>query len=93
MGLELLAGSIHTKVSENLPNFQLRATNMRLMMGVMAFLIYLLIGAAMFSTIEHPVEVQMVENLRKLKDDFRQKHQQCISCKYLLFFLVNSMSF
>lgn len=57
-----------------------RKSNIRLAVALLFFLIYLAVGAAIFSSIEAPQEDRYAKALRSELSLFREKHQ-CISGK------------
>lgn len=71
MGLELF--QMHTQVvgdqSLQPTSAQFRETNRRLLFGVIVMFLYLLIGAAVFASLEAPREELYLEQLRQIKSN------------------------
>ncbi|CAH1373480.1 unnamed protein product [Tenebrio molitor] len=47
---------------------------LRLFLFLGGYVIFLLVGASLFSAIESPEELQKVQNLRKLRSEFLKNH-------------------
>lgn len=48
--------------------------------GLCAFyLLYMFIGAAIFSSIEYPNEKQIIDKLKARRHEFLQKHKSCLN--------------
>ncbi len=57
----------------------LSSTSMRLCALVVFYLVYLLIGAAVFSAIEYTNEKRLIDELRARRHEFLQKNKQCLA--------------
>lgn len=49
---------------------KLRKSTIRLLVLTLFYLLYLVIGASVFSAIEGPQERQLIKNVKKLRSDF-----------------------
>lgn len=92
MGLEMF--QLQTKLVDQLHSvpFQLKETNMRLMFGLGVMLLYLLIGAVVFTTLESPYEAADAQYIRAFTDEYRARIVgdgsdacQPLSGKFLIF--------
>lgn len=80
MGLEFF--SLQSKVLEGVKEpLDLRQSNVRLTIGLLIFIVYLLIGAAVYSAIEAPVEEQDAKKLRVYLQKFRSEfvNDECLT--------------
>jgi hypothetical protein len=67
MGLELFQMHTAAAVGDPPTSAQFRETNRRLLFGLIIMLCYLLIGAAVFASLEGPREDIYIEQLRQIK--------------------------
>ena len=49
----------------------------RLLALLLVYLLYLVLGAAVFSAIEAPIETEVVDSLREKREQFLEKHKSC----------------
>ena len=61
--------------SVQVPNMALRKSNVRLIVLGLFYILYLIIGASIFSAIEGPQEKGLVKELKEQRDDFLKAHQ------------------
>ena len=52
----------------------------RMVLIALAYILYLFLGATIFSAIEHPIEGQMIEDLQTKKKEFLDNHE-CVKGK------------
>ncbi len=70
----------------------MKKCNFRLMLLLAFYSLFLILGAAIFSAIESPLEVAEVKNMRERKFNFLRSHT-CLSGKSLaLFFTISFLS-
>lgn len=56
-----------------------RKSNVRLFIFGLFYILYLVIGASIFSAIEGPQEQSLVKELKEQRELFLKNHHQCIS--------------
>lgn len=56
---------------------------LKFVLVIFIFLMYLVLGASIFSTIEGPSNEAALANLTELKEQFFQQNKKCISGKFL----------
>jgi len=64
----------------------MKKSNCRLLLLMAFYGLFLILGAAIFSAIESPLEVAEIKNMRERKSQFLRTHQ-CISGQLISFFL------
>ncbi|CAG5117724.1 unnamed protein product, partial [Candidula unifasciata] len=57
----------------------IRRSNLRLLILTVLYLLFLVIGAAVFAAIEGPRESALVEHMQNVRSAFYSKHKDCIS--------------
>lgn len=57
----------------------LRRSNIRLLVYAAFYILYLVIGASVFSAIEGPKERSLVKELKQQRHQFFQDHQSCMT--------------
>ncbi len=62
-------------------NCYIHKTTIRLFGLCVFYLLYLFIGAAIFSAIEYSNEKAIIDNLKSKRQEFLQKHSACINGK------------
>ena len=65
---------------------KLRKSTIRLLVLTLFYLLYLVIGASVFSAIEGPQERQLIKNVKKLRSDFLADNT-CLTGIILIFTL------
>lgn len=68
----------------------MKKSNIRVCVLFGFYILYLVIGAAIFSAIEGPEERQKVKALKKIRSRFLQNNKECLSGEFLIFFSVVS---
>lgn len=63
-------------------------TTVRLLILCLFYLIYLFIGAAIFSALEYSNEKITIENLRAKRQKFLQSHSKCLNGKLMNFYSI-----
>jgi len=58
---------------------RLRKSNVRVLVLFAFYVLYLVIGASIFSSIEGPKERQQVKALRRTRASFFQNNKQCLT--------------
>lgn len=59
----------------------LKKSNFRLIALCVFYLLFLVIGAAVFAAIEGPQEAAVLEHIRNVRRDFLMSHNSCLSGK------------
>ena len=59
-----------------------RSSTVRVFALTIFYLLYLIIGAAIFAAIEGPEETKLKQGLRKVRNDFKAAHKSCVGGKY-----------
>lgn len=62
--------------------FKMKKSNFRLLLLLAFYGLFLILGAAIFSAIESPLEVAEVKNMRDRKNHFLRRHT-CVTGKHL----------
>lgn len=57
----------------------MRTSNVRLIALAVCHLLYIIIGAAIFSAIEGPEETQVKKELQATRDEFHEQHKTCLT--------------
>ena len=55
----------------------------RMVLIALAYILYLFLGATIFSAIEHPIEGQMIKDLQTKKKEFLNNHE-CVKGKIFI---------
>lgn len=55
----------------------------RLLLFIGGYVLFLLLGATVFSAIEGPKEFQMVQDLKSTRSRFLEEHKKCVTGKFL----------
>ena len=66
-----------TGPGETTRTLSLKRSNLRLCALGVFYIVYLVVGAAVFAAIEGPGETEMIEQIRDVRAAFLEKHQQC----------------
>lgn len=64
---------------------KMKKSNFRLLLLLAFYGLFLILGAAIFSAIESPLEVAEVKNMRERKSHFLRRHT-CVTGKFLILF-------
>lgn len=62
----------------------MRKSNVRLIVLAGFYILYLVIGASVFSAIEGPQERGLIKELKQQREDFLKNHQKGLSGKFRL---------
>ena len=63
-------------------NIKINKATIRLFGLCVFYLLYLFIGAAVFSAIEYSNEREIIDNLKAKRQEFLQTHKDCINGKF-----------
>jgi hypothetical protein len=63
----------------NKMNLIIKKATFRLLCLSIFYILYLFIGAAVFSSIEYSNEKKIIENLKSKRQDFLTKHSKCLN--------------
>ena len=63
----------------------MRKSNVRLIVLSGFYILYLVIGASVFSAIEGPQERELIKELKEQRNDFLKNRHQCLSGKCCFF--------
>ncbi|KAK7053127.1 Potassium channel subfamily K member 1 [Halocaridina rubra] len=74
----MVSETLKTLYPGQLPNIKLAKSNVRLLAYFVLYMIFLILGAAIFSAIEAPEEIDMIRAVRRRRNNFL-KDFPCIS--------------
>lgn len=60
-----------------------KTSNNRLLLLIAFYIFYLFIGAVVLDNLESPHEAQLIDELNKFVEDFRHRHNECVSINEL----------
>ena len=73
---------VSIKLDHNTMYCKINKSTLRLFGFCVFYLLYLFIGAAIFSAIEYSNEKEIIENLKAKRQDFFAKHRMCLNGKH-----------
>lgn len=59
--------------------WKLKMPSARMLIGFAIFIVYLIAGAIIFSTVENPKEQSLIRELREFRKQFLITHQNCLT--------------